>query len=66
MGLSRPSAEDLKMFRLNNKGQGLTEYLILLLLISVASIVTVRTLGGTIKMKLQQAQNHINSDAVLR
>lgn len=51
--------------RLNETGQGLTEYLILLLLISVVSIVATRTLGTTIKAKLEMAQRHINSDVTL-
>jgi Flp pilus assembly pilin Flp len=49
----------------NRRGQGLTEYLVLLLLISIVSIAAVKALGGTIKLKLQQARNHINSDAVV-
>jgi Flp pilus assembly pilin Flp len=54
------------MRSLDQKGQGLTEYLILLLLISIVSITAVRSLGGTIKSKLQQVRNHINSDVVLQ
>ena len=46
----------------NQKGQGLTEYLILLILISVVSIVSARTLGSTIKSKIQVARDHINKD----
>jgi Flp pilus assembly pilin Flp len=49
----------------DQKGQGLTEYLILLLLISVVSIAAVRTLGGTIKSKLEEVRRHINSDVSL-
>jgi Flp pilus assembly pilin Flp len=43
-------------------GQGLTEYIILLLLVSVISIAAVKGLGSTIKSKIQEAKNHINSD----
>ena len=49
----------------NPKGQGLTEYLVLLLLISVISIAAVKSLGGTIKGKIELAQRHINSDISL-
>lgn len=50
------------MKNLNEDGQGLTEYLILLLLVSIVSIAAVKALGGIIKQKLQVARNHINSD----
>jgi Flp pilus assembly pilin Flp len=50
----------------NERGQGLSEYLILVLLIAVVSIASVKSLGGTIKSKLQSVRNHINSDVVLR
>jgi len=49
----------------NQKGQGLTEYLILLILISVVSITAARTLGSTIKNKIQLAREHINQDISL-
>ncbi len=44
---------------LDNKGQGLTEYMMLLLLIAVASIVTVRGIGYQVKDKLQSAEKTI-------
>jgi hypothetical protein len=47
---------------LNNKGQGLTEYLILMILVCVVSIAAAKSLGGTIKRKIQEARQHINSD----
>jgi len=46
----------------NDQGQGLTEYLILLLLVSVISIAAVKSLGSTVKSKIQEARNHINQD----
>ncbi|MEK6705577.1 MAG: Flp family type IVb pilin [Bdellovibrionota bacterium] len=49
-------------FFINNNGQGLTEYIALLLLISVISIAAVKALGGTIKSKLQEARNQINQE----
>jgi len=41
-------------------GQGLTEYLILLVLISMVSIAAVRSMGTTIERKIQQARENIN------
>ena len=49
----------------DQRGQGLTEYLVLILLIAVLSIAAVRSLGGTIRSKIQLAQRHINSDVSL-
>ena len=51
-------------FRLgsNTSGQGLSEYLILLILIAVLSITAVQTLGKTIKQKIQTARQHLHSD----
>lgn len=46
----------------NTKGQGLTEYIILLLLISVACITIVRSIGVTVHTKLEVARDHINKD----
>lgn len=43
----------------NETGQGLTEYLILMILIAVISIAAARTLGSTIKAKIEMAQRHI-------
>ena len=45
----------------NEKGQGLTEYIILLMLISVISIAAVTTLGTTVKSKIQVATRQINT-----
>lgn len=53
------------MIQLNEKGQGLTEYLMLILLIAVLSIGVTRSLGNTVKVKIKEAQNHINRDVVL-
>lgn len=52
----------MKKHHFDQAGQGLTEYIILLLLVSVISIAAVKTLGSTIKTKIQEARNHINSD----
>jgi len=44
----------------NNRGQGMTEYLVLLMLVAVASISTVVGLGGTIRAKIKEAKDQIN------
>ena len=51
---------------LNQEGQGLTEYVTLLLLISVFSIVAAKSLGSTIKKKIQEADRQINSGISLQ
>ncbi|MBC7691581.1 MAG: hypothetical protein H7222_07410 [Methylotenera sp.] len=48
----------------NQKGQSLTEYLILLVLISVVSIAGVQSLGKAIHGKLKDAKEKINSISV--
>jgi Flp pilus assembly pilin Flp len=64
---------NLKLFKKNlhntvidNRGQGLTEYIALVLLIAVVSIAATKALGGTVKMKLQEARDHINSDITVQ
>lgn len=47
-------------------GQGLTEYLILLVLISLVSIAAVKSLGSTIQRKIQMAREHINQVSASR
>jgi len=56
--------EKLKILR-NQRGQGLTEYLIIMLLVAIVSIAAARTLGSTIKKKLQLAERHIKKDMTL-
>ncbi len=46
----------------NEQGQGLTEYIILLMLVSVISITAVSTLGHTVRNKIQEASKAINSN----
>ena len=46
----------------NSRGQGLTEYLMLIVLIAVVSIIATKSLGNTIKDKIQRARQHINSE----
>jgi Flp pilus assembly pilin Flp len=50
---------------LNEQGQGLTEYIVLVMLISVVSIVAVRSLGATVKDKLRVARDRINQEVTV-
>jgi Flp pilus assembly pilin Flp len=50
----------LKRVQLDQSGQGLTEYITLLLLVSIFSIAAAKTLGGTIKRKIEMAERHID------
>jgi Flp pilus assembly pilin Flp len=45
----------------NERGQGLTEYIVLMMLICVVSIATVATLGKTVRRKISEAEKQINS-----
>lgn len=44
------------------KGQGLAEYLILLMLVAIVSITATKSLGNLIRQKLQQARAEINRE----
>ncbi len=46
----------------DQRGQGLTEYIVLLMLVSIISITAVSTLGKTVKGKIQEASNKINTE----
>ena len=48
----------------NESGQGLTEYLVLLILISVASITVVTQIGGAISGRFKAAKEKINGMSV--
>ncbi len=50
----------------DQSGQGLTEYLILLILVGVSAIVAANQLGGVIKRKLELAKRHVEKDIVIR
>lgn len=49
----------------DEKGQGLTEYLILLILVGVISIVSVQSLGRTIQAKIKLAREKIHTEVDL-
>jgi len=51
--------------KIGTKGQGLTEYLILLILVAVISIAGAKSLGTTVKNKLRLAKDHINKEVSL-
>ncbi len=51
---------------IKQSGQGLTEYLILVLLISVVSIAAAKSLGKTIKTKLETVKRQIHSEVVIK
>jgi Flp pilus assembly pilin Flp len=53
------SMRSVRTMRTDERGQGLSEYLILVLLIAVGSIAAARTLGGTVKGKIEMANRHI-------
>jgi len=48
----------------NESGQGLTEYLVLLILISVASITIVTQVGGAVENRFRAAKEKIQSLSV--
>ncbi len=48
----------------NERGQGLTEYLVLLILISIASITVVTQMGGVIENRFRAAKQKIQSMSV--
>jgi Flp pilus assembly pilin Flp len=45
---------------MNEVGQGLTEYLVLLMLVSVVSIGAVSMLGKSVRTRIQQAREQID------
>lgn len=51
-----------KSNRCSQSGQGLTEYLMILMLVSVVALGVMSTLGREIKAKLQVVKNHINKE----
>lgn len=50
---------------IDQRGQGLTEYLILLMLISVVSIAAVQHLGKEVRTKIQTIKDKINSEVTI-
>jgi Flp pilus assembly pilin Flp len=50
------------MLNLNEKGQSLTEYIILLVLVSLVTVGAAKSVGKTIRNKMETARSHILSD----
>lgn len=46
----------------NNKGQGLTEYITLLVLVSLVAVGAATSLGKSVRQKIETARSHIHSD----
>jgi Flp pilus assembly pilin Flp len=46
----------------NNSGQGLTEYITLLVLVSLVAVGAAKSLGKSVREKIKTARSHINSD----
>ena len=57
-----PSPAIERRLLMDRSGQGLTEYLILMILVCLVSIGAVNTMGGTLKKKIQTVEKHIDSD----
>ena len=51
----------MKRILRNESGQGMTEYMVLLLLIGISAIALTNTLGGKIRTSLSQANNAYDS-----
>lgn len=60
----KPKASAWK--QLNNRGQGLTEYLVLVILIAVGSIGMTRLLGQAVKDRIEDAKVEINKLKIQR
>jgi Flp pilus assembly pilin Flp len=52
----------LKMRLFDEKGQGLTEYITLLVLVSLVAVGAAKSVGTTVRNKLETARRHINQD----
>lgn len=51
-----------KVFLLNQQGQGLTEYITLLVLISLVAVGAAKSLGKNVRDKIRTARDHVSSD----
>jgi Flp pilus assembly pilin Flp len=47
---------------LDERGQGLTEYITLLVLVSLVAVGAAKSVGTTVRNKLETARRHINQD----
>jgi Flp pilus assembly pilin Flp len=54
------------MKRLNNEGQGLTEYMVLLVLVSLAAVGVTQSLGKSVKKTIKKARDRIDHEIVFK
>ena len=47
---------------LDNKGQGLTEYITLLVLVSLVAVGATKSLGKNLRDKIRTARDHVSKD----
>lgn len=48
--------------QMNNKGQGMTEYMIILMLVAITCIATMKAVGSGINARLDDARKKINEN----
>ena len=51
-----------KPSRLNQKGQALTEYTTLLVLVALVGVGAAKSVGSLVRKKMMKAREHINAD----
>lgn len=56
----------MKSYKLNEQGQGLTEYITLLVLVSLTAVAITRSLGKSVKGAIRKARDHISTQIVLK
>ena len=52
----------MKLLLSNNRGQSLTEYITLMVLVCLVAVGATKSLGTTIREKIKTARRHVNSD----
>ncbi len=55
----------MSKFLRNQRGQGLTEYAILLVLVAMSCLMIVKSIGTQLKGKLTSVRNKINSEITI-
>ena len=54
----------MEFFR-NQEGQGLTEYITIVVLVSLAAVAAAASLGKSVKGKIRDAQKHIETQILI-
>ncbi len=54
------------MLKLNEKGQGLVEYLILLIVMSVSTVLVINQIQKVMNRKFSEARDYIDSDVKIK